>query len=249
MTHLIRLGGLLAGVLVVVVVLLQVVPAPAVLEEFGFHTSNPEANAEEWASLPAQYVGSAVCVDCHEDKYTMWGRSNHQTVNCETCHGPAAAHVETGAPETVVESSRDLCSLCHAALVSRPGNFPQVDMEEMGNGAECIKCHDPHEPRAGMPKQVPHELEGRSNCQTCHRPHEPWERTPPIPPHPLEGRENCLECHGPDELRGATLPRVPHSLEGRSECLLCHNAEGIKPPPEDHAGRKTISCLNCHRTE
>jgi hypothetical protein len=28
-----------------------------------------------------------------------------------------------------VDTSRELCGLCHAQLISRPSNFPQVDIE------------------------------------------------------------------------------------------------------------------------
>ena len=247
MKHLVRAGALLLAVLILVFVVLRVMPTPAFLAEYGFHPEKIEENVEEWSSLPIQYVSSAVCLDCHQDKYSMWEKGDHRTVSCENCHGPARAHVETRAPE-VLDTSRALCGLCHARLISRPSDFPQVDMEEMGGQAECITCHDPHEPRAGMPPQVPHALEERTDCQLCHGPHEPWVVMPPEPPHTLEGRTECLSCHGPQEFRGATLPHIPHSLEGRADCLVCHNAGGIKPFPEDHIGRTSATCLNCHRS-
>ena len=178
----------------------------------------------------------------------MWEKADHRTVSCENCHGPARAHLEIKA-RLVVDTSRELCGTCHAKLVSRPSDFPQVDMEEMGEHAECVTCHDPHDPRAGMPPQVPHTLEGRTDCQLCHGSHEPWVTPPPEIPHTLEGRSECLSCHGPTEFRGATLPRIPHTLEGRTDCLVCHNASGIKPFPEDHAGRTSATCLNCHRSK
>ena len=179
----------------------------------------------------------------------MWEQGNHRTVNCENCHGPARAHLENKA-SPVTDTSRELCGLCHAQLVSRPSNFPQVDMDEMGGQSDCITCHDPHDPRAGMPPQVPHTLEGRTECYSCHGPHEPWVTPPPQLPHTLEGRTECLSCHGPQELRGATLPHIPHTLEGRTNCLVCHSVGGgIKPLPEDHAGRTSSTCLNCHRSK
>jgi len=250
MTHLKRAGALLAVVLIFVFIGLRVMPAPAFLAEYGFHPRETEKNTEEWASLPIQYASSSACIDCHQDKYSMWEKGNHRTVNCENCHGPARAHLETKA-RFVVDTSRSLCALCHTRIASRPSDFPQVDMEEMGGDAECITCHDPHEPRAGMPPQVPHSLEGRTECQLCHNPykHEPWVEPPPQLPHTLEGRTECLSCHGPQEFRGATLPRIPHTLEGRTECLMCHNTSAIKPFPEDHVGRTSATCLNCHRSE
>ncbi len=250
MSHLVRAGILLLAVLILAFIVPRVMPIPAFLTEYGFHPRESEENTEAWAGLPMQYAQSSVCLDCHQDKYSMWEKSNHRTVNCENCHGPAMTHLETGA-SPVVDTSRELCGVCHASLISRPSRFPQVDMGEMGGEAECITCHDPHDPRAGMPPKVPHTLEGRTDCQVCHNPqkHEPWVTPPPQIPHSLEGRTECLSCHGPQELRGATLPRIPHSLDGRSDCLVCHNAGGIKPFPEDHIGRTSVTCLNCHRGE
>ncbi len=249
MPHLKRAVVLLSLVLILVFIGPRVIPIPAFLADFGFHEKNTEKNIEEWTNLPIQYAGSSICTNCHPDKYSLWTIGTHRTINCETCHGPAKAHLETGAPE-VLDTSRRLCGLCHTQLISRPSDFPQVDMETMGGDAECITCHDPHDPRAGMPPQVPHALEERTECQSCHASHEPFEAIPPQLPHALEGRTECLSCHGPPEVRGATLPHPPHSLEGRSDCLLCHQIrEGIKPLSEDHAGRKSATCLNCHRRE
>ncbi len=227
---------------------LRVMPIPASLMKYGFHPKNIEENVSEWANLPVQFASSSVCVDCHQDKYGMWEKGDHRTVNCENCHGPAMAHLETGT-RPIVDTSRELCGLCHSKLISRPRDFPQVDMEEMGGHEECITCHDPHEPRAGMPPQVPHALEGRTECQSCHGSHEPWITPPPEIPHTMEGRTECLSCHGSQELRGANLPRIPHTLEGRTNCLMCHNTSAIKPFPEDHVGRTSATCLNCHRSE
>ncbi len=248
MRHLFRAGILLLVVLMLVFVVLRVIPIPAFLAEYGFHSKDTGENTEEWASLPIQYVSSSVCIDCHQNQYSMWEKSDHKTVNCENCHGPAKPHLETSA-RLVVDTSRELCGLCHAKLISRPSNFPQVDMEEMGEQAECVTCHNPHDPRAGMPPQVPHVLDERADCQSCHNPHEPLDIIPPHIPHSLEGHTECLSCHGPQEFRGATLPKIPHTLEERTECLVCHNAGGIKPFPENHIGRTGVTCLNCHRSE
>lgn len=248
MNHLFKAGMLLVAMVAFFLVGLRVIPVPAQLAEFGFHPKDTVENERMWASLPLQYSSSSVCVDCHQDKYTMWEKGSHRSVSCESCHGPARAHIESGAPE-VLDTSRELCGLCHARLISRPSNFPQVDTTKMGGDQECITCHDPHEPRAGMPPEVPHVFEEGANCQSCHGLHEPWGAPPPAFPHTLEGHTECLSCHGPHEYRGATLPHIPHGLERHSDCLVCHSIGGIKPLPEDHMGRTTATCLNCHRIE
>ncbi len=248
MKHLVRAGALLLVLSLFAFVGLRVIPTPAFLAEYGFHPKDTQENTEKWASLPIQYVSSSICINCHQDEYSLWEAGTHRTVGCENCHGPARAHVETGTPE-VLDASRELCGLCHARLVSRPSNFPQVDMEEMGGNGQCITCHNPHEPRVGIPAEVPHHIEERSECQLCHAPSEPLEMLPPQTPHTLEGRIECLSCHGPQEFRGATLPHIPEGLEARTDCLLCHSIGGIKPLPKDHMGRTTATCLNCHRSE
>lgn len=249
MRHLYRAGILVASLLVFIFFGLRAIPVPAVLVDFGFHPKNERENRELWASLPVQFASSSICVNCHQEQYTMWQKGNHRTVNCENCHGPAGEHLATGAPPVVSHSTKELCGTCHNRLISRPSTIRQVDMTEMGGQADCVTCHDPHEPRAGMPPEAPHSLEGRPDCQSCHAPHEPLTEIPPQVPHTLEGRIDCISCHGPSEIRGTTLPHIPHSLEGRADCLLCHNTGGLKPLPEDHAGRKSTTCLNCHRSE
>ncbi len=246
MKHLVRAGMILLALLLFLFVGLKAIQVPEFLAGYGFHPRQTEADTEEWASLPLQYASSSVCVDCHHTQYGMWEKGDHRTVSCENCHGPSMAHLETGELPTI-ETSRELCGLCHSRLISRPEGFPQVDMEEMGGDEECVTCHNPHEPRAGMPPQVPHTLEGRTECQSCHGPHEPWPIPPPEIPHTLEGRTECLSCHGPQEVRGAKLPQIPHSIEDRGNCLTCHNAGAIKPFPEDHAGRTSATCTNCHQ--
>jgi Zn ribbon nucleic-acid-binding protein len=164
MKHLGRAAALLVVVLIIVFVVLRLISPPEFMVDYGFHRQDVVADTEKWASLPINYVGSSVCNDCHQDKYSMWEKGNHDTVACENCHGPAREHLENSSPETVDES-RGLCGLCHARIVSRPSNFPQVNMDEMGGDEACDTCHNPHEPRAGMPPEVTHDLEGRTDCE------------------------------------------------------------------------------------
>lgn len=237
---------MLLAVFLFVFIGLRVMPVPAFLEDFGFHKRDAQKNEQQWASLPINYASSPACAQCHQSNYTSWQQGDHRTVSCENCHGPANIHLE-GKALPVVDTSRELCGTCHAKLTARPASFPQVDMNEMGGDSKCITCHNPHDPRAGMPPQVPHTLENRAQCLSCHGQHEPWLRPPPQVPHTLEGRTQCLSCHGPEVIKATVVPRVPHTLDGRAECLVCHNSGGIKPFPENHAGRTSATCLSCHQ--
>ena len=246
MTHLKRAGAILVILLVAIFVVPRVIPIPEKLVSFGFHRSNADTNRQLWAAQPMQYANTSVCNDCHQDKYSAWSQADHRTVSCETCHAASNAHLE-GKKMPALPASRELCGTCHATLISRPANFPQIDMDKHGGQAECTTCHDPHDPRKGMPPRLPHSMEGRENCQTCHNPGEPLARIPPRVPHTLEGRSNCTSCHGQTEAKQTALPRIPHNLEGRDNCLLCHNTSAIKPFPNNHAGRTTDTCLSCHQ--
>lgn len=243
MTHLKRAGVLLAAVLFIVFIGLRIIPVPDFLRAYGFHAVDKTASEQQWAAQPMQYVNTSLCNDCHKNQYQTWAKGDHKTVSCENCHGPAKPHLESGADLTV-QKSRDLCGLCHSKLTSRPANFPQVDLQTHGNNTECVTCHSPHDPRAGLPPQVPHSLDGRDDCQTCHNPHEPIVTPPPQVPHSLEGRTNCVSCHA--QPKSATPPAIPHSLDGRSNCLLCHNTSAIKPFPQSHTGRTSETCQGCH---
>ena len=248
MRHLARALMVLGALLVIVFLVPRMIPASASLSGFGFHKQDVTKNSNEWASLPVQYMQSSLCIDCHKTQYDVWEKSNHKSVVCENCHGFASEHLETLTP-LATDRSRQLCATCHEKVDGRRASFPQVDMTKMGGDSECVTCHSPHDPRAGMPPEVPHALGDRSNCASCHSPHEPLAVIPPHIPHTLEGRTDCLECHGSNELRGLSLPRIPHSLDGRADCLLCHNSSSLRPIPSDHVGRTSATCLNCHRSK
>ena len=43
-------------------------------------------------NLPVKYAGREVCAACHAEIAAMHSENRHQSVSCEVCHGPAAAH-------------------------------------------------------------------------------------------------------------------------------------------------------------
>jgi len=189
--HLIRAGALLLAVLVIAFVVPRVIPVPAFLEDYGFYPKRSAENAEEWASLPIQYVDHSICRDCHQDNYGAWEKSKHSTVSCENCHGPGQAHLEQGA-SLEVDTSREFCGVCHDQLPARPKDFPQVDLKEHGGQAACVSCHNPHEPQIGKSPQIPHSLEGHTECLLCHG----EGGIKPVPEdHQDRGQDTCLSCH------------------------------------------------------
>ena len=188
MKHLIRGGGLLA-LLVFVFLLLRLMPIPEAMEPYGFYRG--QGNEAEWASQPVRYADPVRCSTCHQDKHGTWEESEHSTVSCENCHGPGEEHVEKQV-SLVLDTSREACGVCHAKLLARPDDFPQVDLKEHGGQSECIACHNPHDPQTATALTIPHALEGRGDCLLCHS-------AGGIAPFPgdHEGRSQstCLNCH------------------------------------------------------
>jgi len=228
MKHLVR-AGVVLGIFLAGFAVLQLAPAPAFLEDFGFHkVSN---NEEEWASQQTKYLGSDLCSNCHEETYATWETEEHSSVACEACHGPG--QVEHGMIKP--EISRDYCGLCHERLVARPSDFPQIDMKAHGGGALCTDCHAPHDPGFDQAPTVPHITEGREDCIQCHN-NVGVEGIPSFPQTHLDRtNDECLNCHGGP-------PDLAHSLDDHDDCLSCHNTT----IPDDHEVHNNDVCVICH---
>jgi predicted CXXCH cytochrome family protein len=111
------------------------------------------------------------------------------------------------------------CENCHGPAKSHIARNTKLTMER--SKKLCALCHSRLVSRPVSFPQV--DLEKHSNqlaCITCHNPHNPIEKSSPVVSHPLEGRSRCLFCHGPT---------------------------GLKPAPDNHAGRANETCLGCHR--
>ena len=189
MKHLIRAAGLLVGIVVVVFILPRLIPTSAVeeLQSYGFYSGRN--NSTEWEQVSVQYAESVRCTTCHKDRYDTWTASIHKTVNCENCHGSGETHIVKGTP-LLVDTSPQLCENCHAQVLARPADFPQVDPNVHGKQANCITCHNPHSPVIPV---IAHKAEGYDDCLLCHK-------SGGLKPYPKEheGRpvDSCLSCHG-----------------------------------------------------
>lgn len=140
--HLIRMGLLFVGGLVVFLVVREVL-VPADFGVYGHFRTSALADSR---ARPLQYAGRAACGECHGDVVEVRVGSGHQKVGCEACHGPLAVHaadpsqLEPALPETSV------CLVCHRNNVAKPKGFPQVDPEEHAGSDACTDCHLPHHP-------------------------------------------------------------------------------------------------------
>ncbi len=143
--HLKRAITLLAIALIAFIFVRSMI-VPASFGQYGWYRAD---SVIEIRNLTVEHAGSASCSgdSCHESIYSIWSNSSHKTVNCETCHGPAANHVNNVRimPQPA-NDSRDYCGLCHYKRVARPADFPQIDPETHGENLKCTYCHNPHKP-------------------------------------------------------------------------------------------------------
>lgn len=195
MNYLARAGVLLGAVLVTfAVVRTLLVQGVVTLNEFALKPVGQQENTQEWASLTPKYSDAWRCdgAICHGDIYETWLGSAHGSVNCETCHGPALAHVnDVTVPVGTVPAER-LCPLCHAQVTGRPEKFPQIKVWEHYPESTCTSCHSEHKP--GPPTVITHGTEVGSDCLSCHS---TTGARSPSPPGDHAGRTNdqCLNCH------------------------------------------------------
>ncbi|MGE3310429.1 MAG: cytochrome c3 family protein [Limisphaerales bacterium] len=182
-------------------------------------------------SIPgAEYVGSESCEQCHDPITKSFVSSPHARlvahgphsveVGCESCHGPASVHVESGgAARTLINPDRnpDVCYTCHLNLRAQ---FALPHTHPVGeNRLGCSACHPPHSGDAltGTASSI---ASANQACLACHRP----QRGPHIFEHEAM-REGCLTCHAP---HGSVNQKM---LTERNAvlCLKCHFQQQIGP--------------------
>jgi len=207
---------------------------PATFGERGHYRS---AAVTTVAAQPIHYAGRESCAACHTEIVATHRGARHQTVSCEVCHGPAAAHTESPTENRLpAPRERGYCPLCHGYDPSRPTGFPQIDPVAHNPLKACITCHKPHQPE---PPHVPQE------CSACHG---EIARMKAFSHHALL---DCTRCHA-TPVRHKVTPRVvrPDKPRTREFCGGCHasDARGPKEIPrvdmETHGGR--YLCWQCH---
>lgn len=213
-------------------------------------------------SVPgARFVGSEACAKCHGEIKRGFHDATHaalvrteadgkvRNVACESCHGPASAHVAAGTRTTINNPKLNptTCLQCHInarAEFSLQHTHPVLD-GKIG----CTACHNPHEGEA-------HVVDGGArtlapalsqSCAKCH----PAQATQFTFEHEAL-REGCTTCHAP---HGSPNDKM---LKTRSTalCYQCHfqsqngaAATSIIHGGVDHAGnvvRGTCWATGCH---
>ena len=114
---------------------------------YNFHRAS---NVQEWKDFPVKYEGHEVCIECHEEKGESLAASPHESIECENCHGPGNAHIDSeSAADITIDMRRELCLRCHSDLgyvgINR-SSIPGIDPKEHNVDSECAECHNPHNP-------------------------------------------------------------------------------------------------------
>lgn len=155
--HLFRMAAVFAvGILLFVVVRGFLVP-----KSFGQYGHFRGDALAEIKAQPVHYAGHQACEVCHTDVVDLKNKGKHAHVNCESCHGPLAKHVDD--PGSITPEKLDtakLCVRCHEANTAKPKWFPQVVSADHSAGLACNECHKPHSPvispeaKTGVPEEA-----------------------------------------------------------------------------------------------
>lgn len=192
-------------------------------------------------------VPDDVCANCHDEVVEAFSSTAHGHYfsgqgdswrgTCESCHGSATAHVESGGdPDLIMNpaksdelSSSQTCLSCH-----RSHRFDDWSFSAHNNaGVNCASCHNVHQPAAES-KRPTEEL-----CYTCHSNVRAASHMPSR--HPIgEGLLSCKDCHG---VHGE---KVALTMDGSSRelCFTCH-ADKEGPFVYEHAPVME-DCMICH---
>jgi DmsE family decaheme c-type cytochrome len=202
------------------------------------------------APQPAgEYAGEAACLNCHDDrayKGTVHGVTFHErtpaaTRGCESCHGPAKAHADSGDPE-LMRSFREMsaaetsatCLTCHNRASHALWDGSQHDQRNIS----CTTCHSVHAP-AGV-SQIKASTQ-MALCSTCHK--NITNRQHRFNHMPVrEGQMTCSSCHNVHGSTNVKLLRAGTTVD--ESCTSCH-ADKRGPYLWEHAP-VVESCTTCH---
>jgi len=179
------------------------------------------------------YVGSGKCKDCHGELakafttgvHAKAGAYGFKDAGCETCHGPASGHVESGDKTGIL-------------------NPAKADPEEVS--AKCLECHSKDKKQMFWHGSI-HENQ-KLGCVTCHRIHGGNDK---LLAKKLES-DLCISCHS--EVRADMFKRSKHPMrdssspttEGKMTCSSCHNAHGARTEKLIEAKSFNDKCYECH---
>jgi DmsE family decaheme c-type cytochrome len=228
---------------------------------FCFSQAPAEVEGKKAEKPNKKYAGVEICQTCHAKVYdelakTAMGtlflkhpRTATEKLGCETCHGPASAHVASGGksfagmvrftkgtPNSASERS-DVCLKCHQ---KRNRLFWSGSVHST-NGLACTTCHVVHTGPGIKTRYQLAKLTVADTCLTCHK--EQVRAEWKFSHHPLrEGKMNCASCHNP---HGTASPMLVKAISTKELCFNCH-AQYRGPYLFQHPPVME-DCFNCHQ--
>jgi predicted CXXCH cytochrome family protein len=195
----------------------------------------------------ADYIGSKDCEQCHEEIYRDFATADHanllapgrnaRNVGCESCHGPASIHSDSGGeipPPYTFRAGRPLSAdpggrvgttdpravqtVCYHCHLDIRGKFSLASHHPVPEGRmSCTECHDPHKGHALKAGRAAARA-ADEGCLQCH----PAQRGPFVFPHEAMN-EGCTACHDPHGSVNAKLLTQRDS----TLCLKCHMQQPV----------------------
>lgn len=211
--------------------------------------ADPPAKAV--AADPGDFIGSEICATCHADEAKKFGSNPHARLGlmhggtgatCESCHGPARAHVEGGGDVTKILQLSKMtpkqvdatCLACHAA--AHP-NFERSPHARAAVG--CTSCHSVH---GAAPETALLKVDQPKLCFSCHADAKPAFDMP-FHHKVNEGLLKCSDCHDPHGTFQNNNLRS--TADQNAICSKCHT-ETRGPFVFEHAAVKAEGCVGCH---
>lgn len=212
--------------------------------DFGDYGHYRAGALHEVSALPISYAGQESCAKCHAAVFQARQTGAHDTIACESCHGPAIDHAESPNVGVIREpKERKDCLLCHDYLASRATGFPEIVGAAHYPAVACVKCHPAHAPELSIAPQCEschaeiartkalsaHKAVACADCHQAPKEHKLHPRAAP-PEKPLS-KELCAACHVTVTPETKNIPKIELATHApRYACWQCHNLHSPEAP-------------------
>lgn len=203
----------------------------------------------------ATYVGSEVCMSCHEDIGKAFAKNPHNVVEtgkkykfvgqaCESCHGPGSNHIASLSAADIRNPAKlpagEVDKTCQACHRNQPTQAGRLESSHAHNQVACTGCHTIHGSADALVARKPAQV--NALCAGCHEAEmasfqQPFKHRVP------EGAMTCVDCHNP---HGSFKPGMMQlTMANEPGCLKCH-VDKRGPFTYEHQPMRTEGCGSCH---
>ncbi len=206
-------------------------------------------------SSEASYVGSEMCLTCHQDLMKNYEHTIHFKIasdprneleqkGCESCHGPASKHTEdpnnvkppitfSKKSKTSVEKQNEACLQCHQKT--------HLGWQWSSHASKELACASCHHVKSNISERyLLAKPEVFELCGSCHQ----SQKAKALKSYHMglrEGKVECTSCHNP---HGTPNDKLLVEASVNETCYKCH-AEKRGPFLWQHPP-VLENCLNCH---